>query len=264
MSAPRTRIAAALLAALALAGPVVLSAQDAEPWRSVLKLGVGLEYFTRTLVWDADSRSSPLAAGFAVARLDTELLKGFTLGACLGYGLSSFNGLIFRALPFSLDYEAGSSGSFLAGIGAEAMLIKAGDFEIGILGRYVLSLGGTRTLAVPDLNASGSAGAKATWMRIQAGPVLRYTGYQDFAPFVALTYDRLWGTFTMTETVQELTGTEDKAIAGAGSIGALGGFVYEPAPGFSLRAEIGVIPYSKLAGGLGFDFSGSLKAVLAF
>jgi len=265
MSAPRTRIAALLAAlALALAAPAAVRAQEPEPRGTVLKLGLGLEYFSRTLLWDADAYSSTLAAGYAVARLDAELVRGFTLSAWLGYGLSNFNGLVFRTLPFSLDYEAGASGGFLAGIGAEATLIKAGDFEIGVLGRYVLSLGGTRTLAVPDLNTSGSAEAKATWMRIQAGPVLRYTGYQDITPFVALTFDRLWGTFTMTETIQALTGTEDKSIAGAGSIGALGGFEYAPFTGFVLRGEAGVIPFKKISGGLGFDFSGSLKAVLAF
>jgi hypothetical protein len=265
MKAHRTRTAAALvLAALALVGPAALRAQDTESGTK-MKIGLGLEYFSRTLNWDNGTRSSPMTAAFGVARLDVEIRKGFTLGACLGYGFSNFNGLVFRSLPFSLDYEAGSAGGFLAGIEAEANLFKAGDVEIGILGRYVLSLGGTKTLTIADLNKSATADAKAVWMRVQAGPVVRYTGNQGFTPYLAVMVDRLWGTFTMNEIVQELTGTEDKKIAGAGSIGAAFGIIYEPFANLSLRGEIGAIPYQKIVGsGLGFDLGGSLKAVLAF
>jgi len=264
-----TAVALVLLAG-ALVGPAALRAQDVgeappAPTGPVTKLGIGIEYFSRTLSWDNDLRSSPLTAAYGVVKLDVELVRGFTVGACLGYGLSNFNGLVFRGLPFSLDYEAGSSGGFLAGVGLEATGIKAGDFEIGVMGRYVLSLGGTQTLSVTGLNSSGSAEAKATWMRVQAGPVVRYTGYEDFTPYLALTYDRLWGTFTMTETVQELNGSEDKKIAGAGSIGAAFGVLYEPFPNFRLRGEVGAIPYKKIVGsGLGFDLGGSLNAVLSF
>jgi len=262
--------AALALLAWTLLVPAPLRAQEpqdvaeAATW-PVMKLGLGLEYFSRTLSWDDGLRSSPMTAAFGVARLDVELRKGFTLGACLGYGLSNFNGLVFRTLPFSLDYEAGSSGSFLAGIEAEADAFKIGDFEIGVLGRFVISLGGTKTLAITGLNTSGTADVKALWMRVQAGPVVRYTGYQDFTPYLALTYDRLWGTFTATETVQDLSGTEDKKIVGAGSIGAAFGVVYEPFANLSLRGEVGAIPYKKISGsGLGFDLGGSLKAVLSF
>jgi hypothetical protein len=270
MRANRTRTVAALvLVAGALLGPAALRAQDTQEappttW-PVVKVGLGLEYFSRTLSWDNDLRSSTMTASFGVARLDVELKKGFTLGAYLGFGLSNFNGLVFRNLPFSLDYEAGSSGGFLAGFEAEASAFKIGDVEIGVLGRYVISLGGTQTLAISGLNTSGSADAKALWMRVQAGPVVRYTGYEDITPYVALTYDKLWGTFTATETVQELSGTEDKKIAGAGSIGAAFGIVYEPFANWSFRGEVGAIPYKKISGGgLGFDLGGSLKAVLSF
>ena len=270
MRANRTKTALALiLVAGALIGPAALRAQDAQesppPAGPIMKLGLGLEYFSRTLSWDGDLRSSTMTAAFGVARLDVELKKGFTLGAYLGYGLSNFNGLVFRSLPFSLDYEAGSSGGFLAGFEAEADAFKVGDIEIGVLGRYVISLGGTQTLAITGLNKSGSVDAKALWMRVQAGPVVRYTGYEDVTPYIALTYDRLWGTFTATETVQELSGTEDKQIAGAGSIGAIFGVVYEPFANWSFRGEVGAIPYKKISGGgLGFDLGGSLKAVLSF
>jgi hypothetical protein len=271
MRTSRTLTSAAfILLAWTLLGPADLGAQDAQDavpaaTGPVMKLGLGLEYFSRTLSWDDGLRSSPMTAAFGVARLEVELRKGFTLGACLGYGLSNFNGLVFRNLPFSLDYEAGTSGSFLAGIDGEADPFKIGDFEIGVLGRYVISLGGTKTLAISGLNASGTADARALWMRVQAGPVVRYMGYQDFTPYLALMYDRLWGTFTTTETVKELSGTEDKKIAGEGSIGAAFGVVYEPLANLSFRGEVGAIPYKKISGsGLGFDLGGSLKAVLSF
>jgi hypothetical protein len=252
------------LIALVLLGPPAGRAQDAEPGPRI-KLGLGLEYFSRTLAWDGDTRTSVMTAAFGCLRLEYEIQKGFSLAAFLGYGFSNFNGLVFRGLPFSLDYEAGAGGGFLGGLEAEKSLFSAGDFEIGIQAQYVLSLGGTKSLTIADLNQAGTAGGKATWMRVQAGPVVRYTGYQDLTPYLAITYNRLWGTYTMNETVQELTGAEEKAIAGAGGVGVAFGILYEPLPNVSLKGEIAALPYKKIAAtGLGFDFGGSIKATLSF
>ncbi len=252
------------LLALVLLGPAAGRAQDAEQGPR-MKLGLGLEYFSRTLTWDGDTRSSVMTAALGCLRLEYEIQKGFTLAAFLGYGFSNFNGLVFRGLPFSLDYEAGAAGGFLGGIEAEKSLFSTGDFEIGIQAQYVLSLGGTKSLTIAELNQAGTAEGKATWMRVQAGPVVRYTGYQDLTPYLTITYNRLWGTYTMNETVLELTGAEEKKIAGAGSIGAAFGIIYEALPNFSLKGEVAAIPYSKIgASGLGFDFGGSIKAILSF
>lgn len=265
MSGKRRLTAAGLgLLAVVLLGPPPGRAQDVEPGPR-MKLGLGLEYFSRTLAWDGDTRTSVMTAALGCLRLEYELQKGFSLAAFLGYGFSNFNGLVFRGLPFSLDYEAGAAGGFLGGLEAEKSLFKAGDFEIGIQAQYVLSLGGTKSLTIADLNQAGTAEGKATWMRVQAGPVVRYTGYQDLTPYLALSYDRLWGTYTMNETVLELTGAEDKAIAGAGSIGAALGILYDPFPNFNLKGEITALPYKKIAvTGLGLDFGGSIKAILSF
>ena len=252
------------LLVLAVLGPSVGRAQDAEP-SPRMKLGLGLEYFSRTLAWDDNTRSSVLTAAAGSLHLEYEIQKGFTLAAFLGYGFSNFNGLIFRGLPFSLDYEAGAAGGFLGGIEAEKSLFRTGDFEIGIQAQYVLSLGGTKSLAITELNQGGTAQGKATWMQVQAGPMVRYLGYQDLTPYLSISYNRLWGTYTMNETVLELTGAEEKKIAGAGNIGAAFGILYEPLPNFSLKGEVAAIPYKKIgASGLGVDFGGSIKAILSF
>jgi hypothetical protein len=94
---------------------------------------------------------------------------------------------------------------------------------------------------------------------------VRYTGFQDITPYFGVSYNKFWGTYSMTETVQELTGTEEKKITGAGSIGAAFGIVYEPFPNFSLKGEVTAVPYKKIAAsGLGLDLGGSLKAVISF
>jgi hypothetical protein len=264
---PRKRFSTAAglsLLALVLLGPVSGRAQDVESGPRI-KLGLGLEYFSRTLAWDSGTRSSVMTAALGCLRLEYEIQKGFTLAAFLGYGFSNFNGLVFRGLPFSLDYEAGAGGGFLGGVEAEKSLFSAGDFEIGIQAQYVLSLGGTKSLTIDELNQAGTAGGQATWMRVQAGPMIRYLGYQDLTPYLTITYNRLWGTYTMNETVLELVGTEEKKIASAGNFGAAFGILYEPFPNFSLKGEVAAVPYSKIAAtGLGFDFGGSLKATLSF
>ena len=81
MSRKRIATAAGLvLLALVLFGPPAGRAQDAAPGPR-MKLGLGFEYFSRTLAWDDDTRSSVMTAALGCLRLDYEIQKGFSLAA---------------------------------------------------------------------------------------------------------------------------------------------------------------------------------------
>jgi hypothetical protein len=237
---PRAWLGIAALA-FALTGVRPLAGQDEGISIRVLP-GLGVEYFSRTLAWDADTSTSPLKASLASARVEMTVTNAARLGVFGGYGDSNFNGLVFRGLPFSVDYEAGSTGSFFAGADLDAGLFPLGDFKIGVTVQYLWVFPHETNHALPSLNQTGTVEAKATWRRIIAGPIIRYMGYESFVPFVALTYDHLWGTFTLSETVQDLSGTEEKQIQGKGSVGISLGTAFEPTPAFRLNFELNALP----------------------
>jgi len=261
---PRTRrpaVAGLILLALACGlGAPRLRAQETEARLRILP-GLGAEYFARTISWDEATRESKLKAVLAVARGELRIDEGFSIGLFAGYGLTNPNGLVFRGLPFSLDYEAGGIGALLIGADIRKAFFQAGDFEFGAAARYERSLASTSELAIRSLNQDGTAEATSSWQRLQVGPFVRYLGYEKFSPFLAVAYDKLWGEFTMAETIAELSGSEAKTVAAKGLFGIVLGTDYEPIPGFRLSGELSAIPYKKLTGGLDMDYGIALRAI---
>jgi len=243
--------------------PVPARTQDLEEAKS-FSPSLGIEYFSRTLVWDEGLYTSKMTVAIGVLRAEREILLGFRFGLFAGYNLSNFNGLIFRQLPFSIDYEAGSIGSLLWGADLDKHLFTFGNIEIGAAAQFVMSMGRTKEFEIPSLNQNGLVKGKGTWQRFQAGPVVHYLGYEDFTPFLSITYNRLWGTFTMTETVQDLEGSEEKKITGRGQLGITIGTEYKPSERFSVKVDITAFPFNKLAGGLDVNYGASLKVLLSF
>lgn len=247
----------------AAVGSVALFGQDSTP-AVQFKPGLGVEYFSRTLAWDNDLYTSKLRTTLAYVRGEIGFSSEISFGLLAGYGLSDFNGLVFRGLPFSVDYEAGSIGSFLVGADLDAAFIPVGDFRIGATGQFLYVFNHAKDFDLPSLNQTGTVNAKASWHRIIAGPLVRYLGYESFTPFLAVTFNRLTGTFTMAETVQDLSGTEDKQVQGKGSVGISIGTTFEPSALFHLKAELTALPYSKTGGGLDVDYGALVRAVILF
>jgi hypothetical protein len=237
-----------------------------------LSPGFSLEYFSRTISWDPDPKTkedqytSRLKALTGIFELGYELRKGSTVSLLAGYSLSDFNGLVFRQVPFSIDYEAGNIGGFLLGAEVHQGLIASGYFEMEALAQFVFYFGTTKNFEVTTLNTDGTLDAKPDyWMRAQIGPAFSYRGFEYFSPFLSVTFNKLWGKFSMTETIGDLTGTEEKKLSAKSVVGVSLGTVFETSSNFSLRAEGTLFPFHKGTGqGWGFDFGGSLKAVISF
>lgn len=246
--------------------PTVIRAQEEDVvFRPGLQTGFHVEVFSRTLTWDEGGRSSRIVAPLAAFSVAYKFRPGLSLGVLAGYSLPNWNGLVFRGLPFSIDYEAGSIGGFLLGAEIDASLFKTGYWELTASARYSASLGGAKTLPISGLAVDGALDMQGTWMRIQAGPVLTYRGFELFSPFFSLAYDHFWGRFEMTETVEDLIGTERKTVSGAGNIAASFGTIFKPSSFFYLKIAGTLIPFKKIgSGGWGLDFGGSLRAVLSF
>jgi hypothetical protein len=258
------------LLGLALAAPDPLRSQE-EGISLRFKPAFHFEYFSRTIGWDADPisgedlYSSKLQMPLGLFSLGIEFQEGFSIGLLAGYGFSNFNGLVFRQLPFSIDYEADSIGAFLIGAEINKTMLSSGFFEMGAVVRYVLYLGSTKNFTIDQLNENGTFDVKGTWMRLQAGPIFYYRGYENLSPFLSVTFDKLWGTFTMNETIKDLIGSEKKKISGKGIFGISLGTIFEPSAYLSLKVEGTIIPFYKGSGlGWGVDYGASLRAALSF
>jgi hypothetical protein len=265
MAPRRTRTAAAALVLLLspALGPRPTFAEESEPtkkWKPVLSL----EFHSRTIVWDEKARSSNLGSAFLAAGIEARIVRGWSATFFGGVSLANWNGLVFRTLPFSVEYQAGPRTGFLAGASTKATFARLGSWDLGLEARFLASLGTAKSLDLVGLNEAGTAEVRGTWFRLQAGPVLTYRGLPTLSPFAWLGLDRLWGRCLMEENIRDLSGSEEKTVTGKGWVSAGGGFFWELGPSFGLGFEASALPFKKSGGGLGLDLGAALRAAVAF
>lgn len=249
--------APAVVCILLLASP--LPAQEARGGPSV-KAGLGVEYLNRTVSWDEDAFTSGLKGLLLAFQAEVEARPG--LSACFqaGYALSDFGGLIFRELPFSVEYQAGAVGGILLGGGFRARAAVSPSFDFELAGAIDFCFGFPEEWTLEGLAVEGSLDGRPSWTRIAVGPVVWYKGLSYYVyPYVRVQYTALWGSFRMTETVAILEGTEKKTVSGRGLIAATLGVLSEITEVIGLRAEVTAVPRS---GGL--DVGASARLVFSF
>ncbi len=211
-----------------------------------IKFETGLRflYLSRTIQWDDEEEEefSPLKsylfslnAGFAIS-------KRISVNAFVGYLLTRFDQATFRQLPFSLILEEEASSGFVLGSDIELFLVRYGDFEIKGKGEFSYFRGREKEWEIPGLAVSGSATGKPTWMRIVGGPVIVYKGFDYFYPYFVIAYNHLWGKYAMDQTIQDLTGSEEKKFSSAGNIGVSLGAIYEAMDRLTITAEMSMVP----------------------
>lgn len=246
-----------LLFALILTCHSLSQAQTEEPAQAVkLKPAFGFEYFSRTIKWDDDKYTSKLQSYFFTFNMEFEIQEGFSLGVLLGYSLANNEGMIFRQLPFSVELGDKSIGGYLLGGEIKKSLISQENYEIGLFGQFVYSLGVKNTWDIPGLAVEGTVEGNPSWMRVSVGPVISYQGFDFFSPYLFLNFNRLWGNFKMEETIESLTGSEDKKFTGDGLFCVAVGSIFELAESFELNGEVSLIP-RKNGADLGFMFKAS-------
>ncbi|TET75454.1 MAG: hypothetical protein E3J56_00580 [Candidatus Aminicenantes bacterium] len=251
-------LAALLILSLCSFSYAQFQEEESSP-RISIKPGIGFEYFSRTISWDDDKYSSNLKSYFFILNVEFEIQEGFSLNALAGYSFSNFDSLIFRELPFSVELDVGDMSGFLFGGEIKKSIFSINDFEVEGLGQFVYYLGSKKEWDIPDLNVEGSVTGKPWWMRASAGPVITYTGFDYFYPYIYLSYNKLWGKFKMEQTIQELSGSEDKKITGKSVFSTSLGAIYEVFDALTLKAEASFMPYNK-----GLDFGVMLRAMYSF
>ncbi len=220
------------------------------------KLGLRSEYFSRMLS-GGEGEASPMLASYLVSlALNYKLKGGFSASLLLGYASSNYEHLIFRQLPFSINFEGTGISGFLAGAEASKSLLSSRRIEMDVFGHFLACLGIPKKYEIPGLAVSGSVEANPNWMRAVAGPVFRWRGQEGFSPYLAPCFHYLWGNFDMNQKVSSLSGNEKKEMKSKGQVGLLFGIDLAFGGGLELRAEAGVYPRQN-----GSDYSVMVQAI---
>ena len=227
-----------------------------------IKLGFGLEYLSRTILWGDDNKnSSKFNSLFFTFSTQFEIKEGLYASASFGYSFSNYEGLEFIKLPYTLGPGDQSLKGYLLGVEIKKNIVNREELEIDVLGQFFWYLGSSETWPLPEgiLNVPGTATGNPSWTRISIGPVFTYKGFESLTPYLYLSFNKLQGTFTMESTVQELEGREELKITGKSSFCTSLGGIYEISEAFSINPEASFMPYRG-----GVDLSLSVKALLSF
>lgn len=226
-----------------------------------IKPSVGFEYFSRTISWDENDKTSKLKSYLFTLSTEFEFQKGLFLSAIFGYSFSNYEGLEFKKLPISLKIgeDAESYAGFLIGGEIKKSLIYSKDMNIDGLAQFFYYFGTKDKREIPGLAVEGTAEGDPNWKRFSIGPVFTYTGFDRFSPYLYLNFNKLWGKFKMDQKVQDLTETENKKISGKSSFCTSLGLIYELTDAFGFKAEASFIPHKD-----GVDLGFIVKAMYTF
>lgn len=224
-----------------------LSLAQYEPWDKTQKIGLkpslGFEYLSRTINWDEKKYNSTLKSYLFSLSMEFEIKGGFILNLLVGYSSSNYEEMTFRQLPFSVALGTEGIGGYLFGGEIEKRIFSQKDFEIGLFGQFLYSLGVKKKWQITELNVVGTVEGRPQWMKAVVGPVFRYTGFDYLYPYLLINYNNFRGKFKMDEKVQDLEGSENKKFYGDGNFGIYVGTIYEVSESLNLKGEVNFIPF---------------------
>jgi len=215
------------------------------PVKSVkIKPGLDFEYFTMNVDLDEDEMDADLTLYLFKINCEFEFQGGLFLTATLGYSLNNYKSMIFRGLPISVELDVGGVNGYLFGGSIKKTIVSTGDFEIEGQGDFVYNYGVEKSWVIPGLSVRGNVTGKPTWMRIIVGPRILYQGFNAFHPYASLNFYKFWGTFTMDQTIEDLTGQEEKKMSGKSFVNAVLGTEYFVSESFLIKGQLELLPHS--------------------
>jgi opacity protein-like surface antigen len=238
---------------LCLGVAVALSAGQAaavEPNIKTIAAGLSYENFSRTLVWKGDTASSRIQANLISARADFGFAKGIVVSLTAGLVLTDFKALTFSALPISLQYDGAPLKGFAFGAEVVAPFLKLSDFEIAGTGRIVYSFGMSKTWPLEGFAVDGKASGESSWFEMAAGPRVSYHFFGRVVPYLEFCARWLGAGFKMTETLEDLDGTEKKQVRGDFAFSAALGADAAVTDRISIKAKAGILPFAGGVDGL--------------
>jgi len=207
-----------------------------------LKAGLQGGFADRTVSWDKGTDETKIKTRMAGLAMDLTFPRGFGISLFGGMAFTDPKGTVFRDLPISLDYQAGTVRGFAFGAGVWKSLFAFGDFETGARARYVIFTGPTKTWPIEGFGVAGEAVGKPKWSEFEIGPTLTYKAYEHFTPYLGMSLSWFQGDFRMKETLGELGGTQVRKLAQKGLFRVALGASWDLGRGIVVDGEAGIIP----------------------
>jgi len=224
-----------------------------------VKFSLSAEYFSLTIGWDEDVNTSKFKSYLFSTNTEIYIFDGFSIHIILGYSLSNFDDLIFRRLPFSVELGTREMGGLLVGSEINKRLFYLSGYEISLQGQFIYYYGLNNQWELPELNVDGTVVGSPNWTRAQIGPKIRYEGLNNVYPFISATINKLWGTFTLDQYIQDLSGNEKKKITGKSNFTFSAGSEFDVASNFFVNGALSVMPYKG-----GVDLGGMISIQYVF
>ncbi len=242
----RTKARLRFFAAILIAGAIVAlgplrARADEKPGFAG---GLGYDRLSRTISWDDGENISKLTANLVTLQGHCRFGERFGLSLKAGLSLPSFNGLVFRELPISIEYQAGAAEALALAGEIRGYLFRSSDFEIEAIGRIVSSIGFKKTWPLEGFAVDGETRGRQLWLEANIGGKATYTFFARFRPYLLIAGNLLRGKFEMDLTLEDLVGSETKAVKGKSALFTAFGASFEISPRFSVIAEVALLPYS--------------------
>lgn len=222
----------------------------AEPNIKTIAAGLSYENFSRTIVWKGDAASSKIQANLISARADFGFAKGIVVSLTAGLVLTDFKALTFSALPISLQYDGAPLKGFAFGAEVVAPVLKLSEFEIDGTGRFVYCFGMSKTWPLEGFAVDGTASGKSSWFEAAAGPRVSYLFFGRVVPYLEVCARWLRAGFKMTETLEDLDGTEKKQLRGDFAFSVALGADAAVTHRIAIKAKAGILPFAGGVDGL--------------
>jgi len=243
---------------LLASGSVPGEEKESPPFSLKFSFGAETEILKRSLWWSEEEKTTALNAYCGLFRLETEILDGLRLALLAGYSSSDFHSLVFKRLPFSIDFEVGGLAGSL--FGAElSQIFGLNSVALGGRARFLLFSGQEKKWTIPELAVEGELKSQPKWKQITIGPLLGYNGYENFFPYISIEYSHFWGEFSLQEVIENLAGIETKDIKVRGKIGLAAGASFQVSPRFTLGGEATFLPHKD-----GQNWSFNFKGIFSF
>lgn len=207
-----------------------------------LRAGLQGGFGDRTVRWDKGPDETKIKIRTAGLAVDLSFPRGFGISLFGGMAFTDPRGTVFRNLPISLDYQAGTIRGFAFGAEVRKSLFAFGNFETGARARYVIFTGPTKTWPIEGFAVAGEAVGKPKWSELEIGPTLAYKAYSNFTPYLGVSLSWFRGDFRMTETLGELGGTQVRKLSQKGLLRIALGASWELGHGIVVDGEAGIIP----------------------
>lgn len=231
----------------------MLQAQGSSGNKSTWKMGLTADYFARGIKWD-DNNSTLKSLNLMLETRAQNLGGLFNLNLFAGLGNTNLQGLTFDHLPITLDYEGGSISGIIFGLGVDRTFFSTSSFNFGLMADFTSYIGFKKSFALEGFVVPGEAQSEPDWAQASAGIFILYDGWEKVAPFLQVAASKLWGTFKMSEKIEDLTGEETKDLKDAGLLSFTLGWNIDLSEKISLIPRIRVYTGNKTAFGGGISF----------